>query len=302
MSLRVRVAACVLAASLALPAVPRAAEPDSRDIVVTAPEPSAPPSARQVNAQARAVTQGGDFMHSPLARFESPLCPGVFGLPQDAAAMIVGRIRHNAELLRLPLAPDGNCAANLFVAFVPHAQEQLAEAHRQHSYLFRGLAPTERRQLLAESGPARAWTTTVMKTRDGMRASEPAPRAGDPVSAVPIVTMWQAHSKIYLPVRQDIASVLVVFDVDQVRGNTLVQLADYATMRGLARTQASGTVRDSILALFDASAATPPAGLTPFDRAYLASLYETIPNIAGAHVIGGVSRRLRRQAAEEAPQ
>ena len=104
--------------------------------------------------------------------------------------------------------------------------------------------------------------------------------------------------EVYLPVRLDIASVVVLFDVDQVHGRTLYQLADYATMRGLARTRPSQRAEASILALFD-RADGGPGELTAFDRAYLASLHGNIPNIAGAQVIGGVSRRLRRQASAE---
>jgi hypothetical protein len=258
------------------------------------------PTQSEVTHEAREVTQGGDFRHSPLPRFEDPVCPGVMGLTLDAAEMMVDRLRYNAEKLGLRLASDNGCAPNLIVAFVPDARGQLAALAHDHGYLFASLDLTEKRALLAESGPARVWTTTVMKTRDGMPVYGSNPRPGDPMSSAPVVSMWMAHSRIYLPIRNDIAQVMVLFDRDQVKGKTIIQLADYATMRGLAKTKPAGDSKgpDTILALFETP--TPPTGLTEFDRAYLASLYDGIPNIPGITKIGGVNRQLRRQAADEA--
>ena len=62
----------------------------------------------------------------PIARFEDPLCPGVAGLTQDAAEAMVGRIRANAEALGLRLAQNGDCRANLDVAFVKDGHAYLS--------------------------------------------------------------------------------------------------------------------------------------------------------------------------------
>jgi len=96
--------------------------------------------------------------------------------------------------------------------------------------------------------------------------------------------------------------VLVLFDRDDVRGMTLAQLADYATMRGLARTRpvdGDGQVLDTILALFDQDA-TPPDELTAFDSAYLGALYAGRANETGLTKVLNVSTQLRRQAQAEA--
>jgi hypothetical protein len=111
--------------------------------------------------------------------------------------------------------------------------------------------------------------------------------------------MWMAHSKIYLPVREDITQVVVVFDLDQVHGKSLDQLADYATMRGLAQTRPveDAPAMDTILTLFHS--ASPPQALTQFDRAYLAALYDSIPNLPGITRVMGVNRQLRLQQAAD---
>jgi hypothetical protein len=261
-------------------------------IVVTGEVPQAV-SGAQVDHQARQITQGGDFLHTPLARFNDWLCPGIFGLKPEFAALMIDRMRAGAEALHIRLADDDHCDPNLVVAFVDDGKQELADLDARHGEMFMEMSTAERKDLLAETGPVRVWTSTVTRTRDGM----PVPRART-LDNPPTAMMWMAHSKIYLPVRQDIEQVIVFLDKSAVRGKTLAQLADYAMMRGLARTKPSsdGQVLDSILTLFDPNA-TPPLSMTAFDRAYLGSVYDGIPNIAGATKIGGVPRQLRRQAA-----
>jgi hypothetical protein len=270
---------------------------DGEDIVVTG-QAADPPARSEVSRQARAITRPGNVHDLPLARFEDRLCPGVLGLKTDYALMVVDRIREHAGRMDLWMAPDdGSCTPNFIVAFVREGQEQLNALQDSQGHLFRDLPVREREELLAEDGPVRVWTSTTTRTRDGM----PIARRDDLVNP-PVARMWMAHSKIYLATREDITRVVVVFDMDQVRGKTLVQLADYATMRGLARTrevEGEGQPMDTILALFD-EGATPPAEMTGFDRAYLASVYDSIPNIPGITKILGVNRQLRLQAAADA--
>ena len=270
-----------------------------RDIVVTG-RAEEPPTASEVSRQARAVTQGSNMRHAALARFERRLCPGIIGLKPDMAALVIDRIRYQAGQLGLGLTEDdGTCAPNLVVAFVRDGKAELAALAGEHGYLFKGMPLHERQALLAEDGPVRVWTTTLERTRDGMPV--PDNEGGDP----PVVSMWMAHSKIYLATREDIEFVVVLFDLEKMKGKTLVQLADYATMRGLARTRpvegaenGGDQAMDTILALFDPGA-PPPAEMTQFDRAYLAALYDGIPNIPGVTKVLGVNRQLRLQERAE---
>ena len=290
-----------LAALLLLPCTADAQDAPSppptdtdRDILVTG-RLQDEPSRSEVSRQARAVTRPQNMYHGPLARFEDRLCPGIMGLKPDYAALMIDRIRYNAEALDLWMGDEEGCTPNFIVAFVEDGQGQLAALEREHGYLFEELSVSERQELLAETGPVRVWTTTAMRSRDGMPIGR-AQGLTDP----PVVSMWSAHSKIYLAVREDITQVVVVFDKGQIAGKSLVQLADYATMRGLARTQPveDDPTMDTILTLFHSSA--PPARMTEFDAAYLAALYDGIPNIAGITKLLGVNRQLRLQEAEAA--
>lgn len=314
-------ASLAFAGQAAAQSEPVAAQPpEDRKIIVRGQVE--PPSQEQVTEQAHNISIIGDPLHDPLPRFEDHLCPGVLGLKPEAAEIVVQRIRFNAEDLGIRLAEaDGTCEPNLIVAFVDGAQEQLAAMARNQGYMFAGLSVSARGELFDVSGAARVWTNTVTRTRDGMpvpssrdAASSPERRgstfagtdgAGNALSAPygakmpPIAAAQAAHSRIFFPTREDIVSVLVLFERDAVRGKTLLQLADYATMRGLASTrETSGeTAADTILSLFDGEGPKPER-MTAFDRAYLETLYEGMPNLPAASKLADVRGEMERIAGE----
>src|SRR5690606_25420047 len=103
----------------------------------------------------------------PVARFEDPLCPGVAGLTREAAEAMVGRIRTNAEMLGLRLAENGDCRANLVVAFVGDGQAYLSRLEANARYAFGDMNLVDRRALLASPGPVRVLQRVVPHSRDG---------------------------------------------------------------------------------------------------------------------------------------
>jgi hypothetical protein len=273
-----------------------ASEPEASEdsIVVTGDRER--PTSREVSRQARDISDiTSDIYDKPLARIEDRLCPGIIGLKQDYAAFMIDRIRWNAERLEMWMADDTACDPNLIIAFVDDGKAELARLHENQPWLFDTLTIPERERLLATEGPVRVWTTAQVRTRDGM----PIQRR-ESLDAPPVVSMWMAHSKLYLTIREDITQVVVLFDRERVRGKTLIQLADYATMRSFARTRpAEGDAPlDTILALFD-PADEPPNGLTEFDQAYLRSIYEGIANLPAATKLLGVNREIGQLVEEE---
>jgi hypothetical protein len=194
------------------------------------------------------------------------------------------------------LADDTACRPNLIIAFVEDGKTELAGLVERQPWLFETLTRPQRLALLAEDGPVRVWTTAQTRTRDGM----PIQRREN-LTNPPVTQMWMAHSKIYLTIREDITQTVVLFDRAGVRGKSIVQLADYATMRGFARTRpAQGDAAlDTILALFDPGHEPPPQ-LTDFDQAYLRSLYKEIANLPALMKLGDVGDELERVTAERA--
>lgn len=271
----------------------RRAEPDTT-IVVTGEQPTH----SEVTRQAREITQPTGIRYAPLPRFEGDrLCPGVIGLKTDFAALVVDRIRANAERFGLWMTEDdGTCAPNFVVAFVDDGQATLQQIADGQSYLFKDMPRHERVELLADDGPAHVWTTTQARTRDGMDLPDrPDGRKSSAMGS-------GGRRGPQLGAREDITGVLILFDRDDVRGLTLTQLADYATMRGLARTRpvdGDGQAMATILALFDQDA-TPVSEMTDFDRAYLGALYASRATVTGLTTVLNVNRQLRRQGEAEA--
>ncbi|MFC4254222.1 hypothetical protein GRI97_02210 [Altererythrobacter xixiisoli] len=218
-------------------------------------------------------------VEQPLARYETALCPGVFGLTLETAEIVIDRIRHNALGLGLKLDQSEQCQANLIVAFVEDGQGYIQQLAADQPSAFGTMSLAEKRALTQATGPVRTLQTTQTQTRDGM----PVVRQEN-LTQIPQTTMWMAHSRIYTPIRRDIRSTMVLIDRDAAANIDLSRLADYATVRGLAEQHPPVAADGSILTLFD-SPETAPATLSGTDRAYLASLYGSIPNLpASAHL------------------
>ncbi|GAA0268213.1 hypothetical protein GCM10009127_04970 [Alteraurantiacibacter aestuarii] len=221
-----------------------------------------------------APAAANSFLGDPLARFEEPICPGIIGLQEDFATAMVARIRENAERIGLATANMESCDANLIIAFFDDGRSYFQRLADERGYLFLPLSVSERRELIEEAGPARAWITTETRTRDGMVVGR-----RENMDDLPTARVMAAHSRIYVPIRREITSSMVVIDRAAVSGLSVNQLADYATLRGIAQTYPeSDEGAASILTLFD-SGADAPAGLTEFDSAYLERLYSSIPNL-----------------------
>ncbi len=230
--------------------------------------------------------QADGIMDEPLPRFEDRLCPGIIGLEDEFAQLMVTRLRDNASDLGLRLAADGKCEPNLVVAVVEDSRGYLADLVERRGYLFRDMDPADRNRMLADAGASAVWHQVASRTRDGIAVGR-----SDNLTQAPEAGMWQAHSRIYRPVRHDITYALVLLSRESVEGVTLRQLADYATLRALATRfpQHSDDGGASMLQLFDATGVAP-AGLTDFDRAWLARLYEGIPNIPASTRLRGMDQ------------
>ena len=221
------------------------------------------------------------LLEEPLPRFEDRMCPGVAGIQDVYAEELVFRIRANAESVGVSLADPESCEPNVIIAFVEDGGEYLTDMASKSSFLFDYLGLRDREALLAQTGPARAWIKVSPRTRDGNIVG-----IREDASNIPQAGMWQAHSRIYRAVRNDITYAMVLFDRSAVAGLTLTQLADYASLRVLAteypRPENAEDV--TILSLFD-NGAQRPAGLTDRDRAWLGRLYSGVagssPSVRG---------------------
>lgn len=230
------------------------------------------------------AARAGINEEEPLPRFEDRVCPGVAGLELEYAEQFVGRVRANAERFGLRLADPASCEPNLLIAFVEDGPAYLSQLVTDRGYLFSRMDRPDLDALLAQQGPVTVWHQVQQRTRDGIQVG-----TGENLMNLPRAGMWQAHSRIYRPIRNDITYSLVLFDSDAVTGMTLAQLADHASLRGFATAfpQDIGVEAHSLLDLFTTTDDRPP-GLTAFDVAWLERLYDGIPNMPASVRLRGV--------------
>ena len=238
-------------------------------------------------APAAARVYSGADRDLPLARFEDPLCPGIVGVEQASAEAMVGLIRQNAAELGLRLADPQTCDPNLLIAVIDDPGAYLGGLRARRGYLFDWLGKAERQALFDTPGPAHTWTRVLMRSRDGLPVYP-----SQSLTELPQTQMEAAHSLIYVPVRRDIVSAMVLIDKHAVQGMSVAQVADYATMRGLSGDQAEQLEApgETILGLFAAKGR--PAGLTRSDRIFLETLYSTMPNNPAAITLSLADARI----------
>lgn len=297
------IGALCAAAPLAAQSAPPAAAPASQsaapteapagdnDIVVTGKHGH--PTAKQVYDQAKGITRI-DPHHAyvvALPRFWAPVCPGVAGLKTDYAEAMVERMRGTIARLKIPLAKE-NCAANLIAAFTGDGKALLADLKRDRPEIFHLLSPSEQAELLTDAAPVHVWNNIALRWTG----------AGAPPAHGLKASVWGQLNRNAMPESYDIVGALVVFDRDAVKGLTVDQLADYATMRGLSHTRppSGGQPMATILSLFDGGGGSPDR-LTDFDAGYLRSLYWSVPNASAAKKLLDVQHWAEQAAKEPLP-
>ena len=154
------------------------------------------------------------------------------------------------------------------------------------------ISPSEQTELLANDAPVRVWSNIAMR----WTGAGPPPEKGVKAS------VWGQLNRNAMPESYDIRSALVVFEQNAVKGMTLAQLADYATMRGLSHTRPPSGEQPmaTILSLFDGNEASP-GELTHFDVGYLRSLYWWNANASAANKLADVDRWIAKASGEEKP-
>ena len=200
---------------------------------------------------------------------------------------------------------DADSRANLAIVLVDSGPAFARALASQYPGQFAGVSADERRRLMEEPGPVRSWTVTSVRNEDGQALGNAPETVGQtgysggsqirfgadvPVLRVPEVS-------IISPLVQQATDLsYVVFETSAVMGKGLMQLAEYAALRGLARTNATRLAAgdDSILATFEPDAAPAPTRLTATDRAYLRGLYHGAGNQTAASRVRRIARSIVR--------
>jgi hypothetical protein len=256
------------------------------DVVVTARKPIDAQEARHFVHEISAATDG------QIARFDAEVCPLVIGFTAEFEKLIVARIRRVAKAVGAEMAkPD--CRGNVVLVATDDGAALVQELRASRPDLFAGMQPVEIRRVVADKGPVRSWTATAVVSEDGRRVAPPRSGKIRELSTLEVKTA----SFINPSSKQIIDASTVVIDSGAIAGKTVIQLADYAAMRALARTR---PVEDTggigtILTLFDS--ATPPQSVTDTDVAYLKALYAMPGNRALNYQVGRIAKGIKAASA-----
>lgn len=206
-----------------------------------------------------------------LGRWDRKVCPGVMGLKNDYAQLMIDRIAATATEIGLEVGEPG-CKANMIIIATAESDKLVRQMVKEHPDAFAKFDSGIRRSrkdldaFVASEAPIRWWHVTARTSADGQRYD-----IGQNVRVRDI-------GRLKGGTRDDFATVIIVLDVKRIGKLRFTSLADYIAMVGLAQVDpdAETTSVNSVLNLFSDRAAgvEPVEAMTAWDKAYLKGLYE----------------------------
>lgn len=234
--------------------------------------------------------------HGQIARFEDPLCPTSIGLTEKDAAILDRRLRAVAKAADIRTA-GVRCRPNLVVLIVDDRAKAVTHWQKTRPDFFDTLSRKEIAALADGDGPVAAWQIVALKGAD----RRPVGRIQEGVVDY-IVQNQVVPTRIGSTIQFEFHGTFLLVEASALAGTTVMQLADYAAMRTLARTDdAAGTAQPmpTILSLFgpDGAAAAPPS-LTHWDLGFLAGLYRIDPAFGASEQRRAIAHMLRQHVAK----
>jgi hypothetical protein len=229
------------------------------------------------------------------ARWASPICVTVQGLPEPQAGQFKTRVEEVARALGLRVAGRG-CDPNIEIKFAAHAQSFLDQVAVTHEEVLGYWHRRDRDTLKTLTHPIQAWYRTATIGSGGATGLTFA--YAESGATTPGTTGQQAireviddpdqraptgcgDSRFSSCLRSVFNHVLIVADLGAVQGANSGLLTDYVTMLALAQPKSLDgcNALKSVIDIYARGCAgrAPPDGLTRADVAYLTSLYKTDP-------------------------
>ena len=238
------------------------------------------------------MSQDAGSMGEPIAVWNWPLCFSVSGLPKEEAVYVLNRISKDAEIVGAPLAKDERgCHPNFVVIVTPEPEKVLRAWYHRNQLIYNCAFPWPVNDFVGTPQPVRVWYNLDLSL-----ALPGPPGAVDPAHAVhslykkcartPIAGGRLGTARTLYGLVPDFLSVLLVVDLNRVRGYQWSQVADYMALSGLAKINRQKRNDDAptILNLFSFAGPAAPQELTGWDRAFLKALYNTDQRVAGERV------------------
>jgi len=233
-----------------------------------------------------------------IAKFHSPVCPAVLGLPAEQSRRVAERMKRVAASAGIRIG-DARCAPNVFLIAAVGKGSTIEALNQRFPAYFRGMSGKEVRKLASATAPSVAWQVRGLLSADGTVLKQT--QMGGPV----INEGTNSGSRVRAGTMPQFVASMVVVERSALTGLTTTQVADFAAMRAFADTdpgRAAGAGAPTILTLLDKGDDQPlPITLTHWDLGYLKSLYAT-PNDYYANYQRGEMERAMKKELEKAGQ
>jgi hypothetical protein len=226
-----------------------------------------------------------------LSRFERSICPTAVGVSAAQKEAVVARIRQVAKAANIAVG-KAKCTPNVLLVVTGDKAVFLEAMLKNHPNYFGELSAKDVRKLGRAPGPAAVWHVQGPKvSADGVELS-------DGSDELYVHRTTQSESRITAAARPQFAAAAVVVEAKALHGLTTIQLADYAAMRSLAKgdpSKLSGTAPTILKVLETPMGEEVPITMTPWDLAFLRSLYQAPANLSAAAQRSSISRGLIKQ-------
>lgn len=240
----------------------------SNDIIVEGNRNQEKRIAEFVNALTKATPRG------QLSRFEQEICPMAAGVPNFQKEALVHRLRQVADAVGIPVAASAACQPNVLVIVTRDKQALMQRLeHKRPEYFPLKWSRGHIQSFVRDPAPVAAWHIEGQMRRDG-RAM-----ATDYGSGLDYQKTIEPASRMVPSARPHFLGAIMVVDVDALAGLTPIQLADYAAMRGFARTDPralAASTTPTILHVIDTPMGSEvPVTMTEWDFSFLKALYHS---------------------------
>jgi len=234
---------------------------------------------REIKRQINKFVSGSVFtyLHDSLERWNRPVCPLVAGLPRERGEFILARVSQIARDSNAPLGSE-HCKPNLYIVVTDTPDLLLEKWSKRDRRMFNtcnGMGYVK--EFLHSRQPVRVFYNAKFSSGGSQRDASALELNGLHIDFENECTAsGAAGTRLSYGAIQELTSVIIVVDSRQTPNRNMGQLADYIAMVGLAhiRVKADTGTAPSILHLFRESDPLPQ-GLSPWDAAFLHSLYAT---------------------------
>lgn len=227
-----------------------------------------------------------------LSRFEWAVCPMASGLTPAQKQTVADRIRGVARAAGIRVDKPG-CQVNVLVIVTPNKKALIEALERLHPDYFGEMGRAERRALAESPGPVAVWHLEGPPLNAEGRELHHDFGTGYYVNRT-----MQPASRLGFASRPQFAAAIAVIESSALEGLTATQLADYAAMRTLIRTEPAlldGSAAPTILKVLDAPMGSEvPLTLTHWDLGVLRALYASDPNLSAASQRSDMRKRVKR--------